>query len=484
MNEIDSKNLKQKVVSGTLWLTGLSFTGQTITWVVSIFVIRLLEPEDYGLMAMAGFFVGFLVLWQELGLAPAIIQKKEITESELRGAFGCVLLINLFFLISTLISAPLVAGFFSEPRIVPILRALSINFPLAALYFLPQALLRRNFEFKKKSSIDLLAKVLASFTLLGFAYLGYGVWSLVFSTISMNVCRAIAFNAQRKHSYWPSFNFSGMHHFMVFGGHITVTRTLWYFYSQADILIAGRILGKDILGIYAIAMRIASLPIDKLSSIFTQIGLTTFAKIQSDLSAVQANFLRLVKVSNIFSFPLFWGLALVAPNLIPLVLGDTWVTVIVPVQILCTIMPLRFVAILYPPIITGVGHPEIITKNMVTAILLMPIAFLFGSQWGVIGLCYAWVMAFPVLLVIMTRRVLKILKIQWREFFSSFVPPVIGCFIMVIGLLTLGWYIDDIVSALSGMIFKIIGGMILYSSVLIFMDREIFIKIKSFFLMR
>jgi len=484
MNETDSKNLKKKVVSGTLWLTGLSFIGQTTTWVISIFVIRLLKPEDYGLMAMAGFFIGFLALWQELGLAPAIIQKKEITDSELRRAFGCVLLINTLFLLCMLIFAPFVASFFSEPRIVSILRALSITFPLAALYFLPQALLRRNFEFKRKATIDLLANVLASVTVLGLAYLGYGVWSLVLSMISMNVFKVIAFNVQKKYCYRPSFDFSGMRHFMVFGGHITVTRTLWYFYSQADILIAGRILGKDILGVYAIAMRIASLPIDKLSSIFTQIGLTTFAKIQSDLDAVQKSFLRLVKISNIFSFPLFIGLAIIAPNLIPLVLGDNWAAVIVPIQILCIIMPVRLVSILFPPIITGVGHPEIITKNMATAIIIMPIAFLVGSQWGMMGLCYAWVTTFPVLFIIMAQRVLKILEIPWKEFLIVFVHPVISSIVMIIGLLMLKWYIMNTVSELWAIPIIIIGGGGLYSSTLLFMNRTIVTELKSFFLAR
>ena len=247
MNKTESISLKKKLISGTLWLTGLTFSGQAFTWIVSIFVIRLLEPEDYGLMAMAGFFVGFLALWRELGLSPAVIQKKDISNVELKRVFGCVILLNILFVLLIFTLAPLAAMFFSEPKIVPILRALSINFPLTALYFLPQALLKRNLEFKKKSFIDLLANIFASFVLLTLAYLGYGVWSLVLSLVSMNIFKAIAFNTQRKYCYWPSFELSGMRHFMLFGGHITLTRSLWHLYSQADILIAGRFLGKDIL---------------------------------------------------------------------------------------------------------------------------------------------------------------------------------------------------------------------------------------------
>lgn len=481
MDETDSTILKKRIISGTLWLTGLTFTGQAFTWIVSIFVIRLLKPEDYGLMAMAGFFVGILTLWKELGLSPAVIQKKDITENELKRVYGCVILLNILFVAGIFLLAPLAALFFSEPRVVPILRTLSVNFPLTALFFLPQALLKRDLEFKKKSFIDLLASVFSSFVLLVLAYLGYGVWALVFSVVSLNLFKALAFNTLREYCYWPSFNLAGMRHFFAFGGHITATRTLWRLYSQADILIAGRILGKDILGIYAIAMRVASLPIDKLSSIFTQVGLSAFAKIQSDHKTIQTSFLRLIKVTNIFSFPLFIGLALVAADLIPLVLGDRWLAVISPLQILCIIMPLRFVAILYPPIVTGTGHPEVITKNMLIAIVIMPAAFLIGSHWGLMGICYAWLTAFPALFLIMTSRVLNILEIGKKKFLTTFVKPVIACLTMTLILLILKWYAGGILSAPLVLSLELVCGGASYLVVLISLDKTVIAEIKSFF---
>ena len=323
-----------------------------------------------------------------------------------------------------------------------------------------------------------------SLILLGLALLDYGVWSLVFAVIGLNLFKAVAFNTQKRYCYWPLFSFVDMRHFLTFGGHITLTRTLWYIYSEADILIGGRILGKELLGVYSVAMRLVSLPLTKASMIFTQIGLSTFSRIQNNQKAVQRSFLKILRVANVFSFPLFIGFAITAPDIIPLILTAKWAVIILPVQMLCFVMPLRFVSVLFPPIITGTGHPQVITKNMITAVIIMPLAFLFGSKWGVVGLCYAWLLAFPILFLIMTQRVLKILLLPWRKFLDTFFAPLISSSVMFIGIKALKWYIGDSLSDVLIIIMLIIAGMILYLSTLLLINRSILTEVKLFFSFR
>ena len=100
-------DLRQKVLSGLGWSAGARFMGQLITWAITIIVMRLLIPGDYGLMAMAGVFIGFLGLLNELGLGAALIQRQEIDETTLRQTFGMLLVINFCLFLILLFIAPL-----------------------------------------------------------------------------------------------------------------------------------------------------------------------------------------------------------------------------------------------------------------------------------------------------------------------------------------------------------------------------------------
>ncbi|MCK4818450.1 lipopolysaccharide biosynthesis protein, partial [bacterium] len=312
MSEINA-SLKKRIIRGFFWLSSLTFLGQIITWSVTLIVIRLLRPEDYGLMAMAAVYIGFLTLLNEVGLGAAIVQKAEIDEQELKKVSGVVIIINIVLFCLIIAAAPLLASFFSEPRLVPLLRVLGMNFILLSFYLVPESLLVRELEFRRKSLIDLIGNLLSSAIVLTLAFYGFGVWALVWGILGMNLFKAVAYNSKRNLRYWPTFSMRGIRRMLAFGGYVSVSRILWYFYSQADIIIAGRLFGKEILGIYSVAMHLVSLPLQKISPLLIQIGLPAFSRIQEDLQSMQSNFLKVLRLLNLITFPGFTGLAVIAP---------------------------------------------------------------------------------------------------------------------------------------------------------------------------
>ena len=278
--------LRARAMSGLRWTVGARLAAQVLTWAITLVVIRLLSPSDYGLLAMATIFVAFLAMIAELGLGPAVVQRADIGERELRKVFGVVILTRLAITAALIAAAPAMALFFDEPRLAAVIRVLALQFPISAVAIIPSAMLDRQMAFRGRSLVDLASTVVGSFVVLGLAVAGLGVWALVSGTLVTTALRTIGLVVLRPWWRWPSFAFGGMRALLAFGGRMTAVQFLWYVFNQADVLIVGKWLGKELLGIYSVSMHVASMPNQRLSALINQLAFPTFARIQHDLSKV------------------------------------------------------------------------------------------------------------------------------------------------------------------------------------------------------
>src|SRR5665647_184336 len=132
-------NLRSQALSGLRWTASVRLVSQVITWAITLVVIRLLTPADYGLLAMATVFVSFLAMFSELGLGAALVQKADVDDELLKRAFGVILVIHFSLAALLMLSAPLIGDFYNEPRVVPVIRVLSLQFVLAGFSVIPDA---------------------------------------------------------------------------------------------------------------------------------------------------------------------------------------------------------------------------------------------------------------------------------------------------------------------------------------------------------
>lgn len=167
---------------------------QAITWGITLIVMRLLHPEDYGLLAMATVFLAFMLMLSEAGLAPALVQKQELSDTALQQIFAIIIIINLALCAILNLLAPLIAEFFDDERLISIIRVLSLQFFTVIAITIPQALLYRELKFKQLSLIDFIAAIIGSLVTLILAYLNYGVWALIYGSLLVNVYKMIVFN--------------------------------------------------------------------------------------------------------------------------------------------------------------------------------------------------------------------------------------------------------------------------------------------------
>ncbi len=423
-------NIKQKVMTGLAWSASGRLLAQLITWCVTIVIIRLLSPEDYGLMALAAVFVAFLALLNELGLGAAIVQRKDIDIPTLRSLFAIILLVSSCFYLIMFFSAQLIADFYNDLRLVLLVKVLALEFLINAFAVIPRSQLLRDMKFRQIAIVDFSSVISGSIITLILALMGFGVWSLVWGTLTIRIISTLGFNIYQPIAFFPRINIYGMKSFVIFGGYVTFERILWYLYSSADTLIIGKVLGKELLGFYSVGLMLATLPMNKVSGIINQVAFPAFSSVQTDIELVGRHFLKAVRVLSFITFPVLWGISSISPEIVHVFLGEKWLQAVVPMQIIAIIIPLRMVSNLMSTTVIGVGRADVSFYLVVIPFTLLPIAFYIGSHWGLLGVAWAWLLVFPLVFTLQTLLTIRVLKIPYLSILKAISLPLVCGMIM------------------------------------------------------
>lgn len=471
-SEESEQDIGGKVISSFRWLAAGRFLGQLVSWAITLLVIRLLTPADYGLMEMASLFISILTLLNEMGMGVAIIQAEAIEQKSLQQIFGMILLINVGLFISSLLAAPLIAFFFGEPQLIPIVRVLAVQFVLIGLSVIPQSLLEREMKFKTRSLIDLVANLVAAFLTLSLALMGKGVWALVWGSVMLFLTKMIGLHLCAPFFHRPTFSFKGMRHFVSFGGLIMTERIIWYLYSQADIFIIGKILGKELLGFYAVGKHVSKLPSLKIAPLVNQIVLPAFSRIQKDAWQVGYYVKKGITILSICSFPIFWGISSVAPELVIVVLGEQWIPAAHTLTWMTLILPLGMMSGFIQTVLKGIGKPQVSLRNICIGFVLMPLAFYIGCNWGILGVSLAWLFAYPLYFLLIVFFSTPSIGLKARDIFKLILKPGSASFVMYGVVLVMRSLLGDVIPQPFNLILLVSGGAITFAGLMFWLDPE------------
>ena len=418
--------LRSKVISSLRWQAAAKLGSQIISWSVTIYVMRLLSPADYGLMAMAMVLVGFTGLIAEMGMGSALVQSQQVDLGQQRSVFGLSLLVNgtLYLLLAA--SAPLAVAVFNEPRLLALTLVMGLQLPLAALTVVPESMARRELRFKALGIIELLTQSGTVLTTLIAAVMGMGVWALVAGQLAQTLIKCLLM-LMYFGTVAPTFGLSGQRRLVMFGGALTVNRVIWFLYSQADVFVAGRLLGPQLLGIYSAAVNLANMPMQKIMAISNQVAFSALSKLQADPKALAEGVLSSLRLVATIAVGLLWGLAATAPVLIPLLLGDKWLQAVLPLQLVAITVPLRILGSTLSTATIAAGHVSMDLRNNIAGLLLLAPSFMLGAHLGGInGLALAWLAMFPVFFLVVVKRTSGALGLRMRTVLGQLGRPALA----------------------------------------------------------
>lgn len=416
--------LKNVILDNLRWLLFAKLGSQLITWISTLYVMRILRPEDYGLLAMAMILVSLLTMINEMGLGQAIVQAEKIDEYKIRQCFGLITLVNSgsYFLLCAL--TPFVAWYFDEEKLFTLLPVIGIQFLIQIFLVIPSALLDRELRFREKSIFEFSTSIAGAIATLMMALAGFGVWAIVLGNLAAATIYVILINWRFPFAHTPVFRFTGIYSIARFGFFTILNRILWYFYSQVDTLFVGRLLGATMLGYYSVGVQIASLPLIKVSGIFNQLALAGFSSMRNDQKRIGEGVLSVACVSSFVSVPLFWGISSVASDFVILVLGVEWEPAILPLRCIALVLPLRVLSIALAQSVNAVGRPDLNVVNLAVACIVLPLAFFIGIHfWGLQGVCIAWVVVYPAWFFFVLRQGLPKLLLGTKCYLKNIAPP-------------------------------------------------------------
>ena len=258
---------------------------------------------------------------------------------------------------------------------------------------------------------------------------------------------------------------------------MTVARMAWQIGYQADILIAGRFLTKEALGIYSVSLHLATLPMDKVIGILNSVTLPTVARMQDDLPRVRARLLDASRLLGFAAIPALWGISAVSPEFVALALGERWWDAILPLQIVTLVIPVRMLSVILTTSSSALGRVDIDLRNKLVNCQVLPMAFLVGVQWGIEGLALSWVIAHPVLFCANFPSMSRVLGISLREIGAA-VYGSIAAGVAMYGAVWGARLALNAVPELYRLIVLIAVGAVIYISVAARLDRRIWVDVK------
>ena len=439
-----AESLGEKVRSAVIWRSGSQILTQLVQWGATFLVIRILDPRDYGLFAMAGVVLVFLNMLNGYGLASGLIQQREVTRLQIRQLFGMLLLLNVGLATAQFLLAPVAASYYRHPEVAGLLRVQSLLYLATPFIALSYALLSREMDFAKQARINVIASIASAATALGGALAGLGVWTLVFAPMVLFGVRAVGMTIAARSLIWPSFDFRGSGHLARYGGIMAAGQLFWFAQSQADVFIAGRSFSAHQLGIYTEALFLTQVFVSKFVPPLNEVAFSAYARIQHDAEAVASAFVRATRIIMVAALPFYFGLAATAEPLVLLMMGPKWAEAVPVVHLLAFAMPFMTMQVLFAPACDARGKPSIGMKNGAFGALVLAASFLVGVQWGPTGIAAAWIVAYPVYLAVSAWRSLPVIGATLHDVADAIAPPLFAAVAMAL-VVTL---VDDILPPL------------------------------------
>jgi O-antigen/teichoic acid export membrane protein len=372
----------------------------------------------------------------EMGLGAAIVQFRDLDESELSACFWLIMTVAVVGYGGLFLASSSIADWFNTPELTTILRVVGLTLPLFAIRVVPDSLLRKQLRLDKVSQAEIASVMVTMPVVLGLALAGAGVWALVAGAIIMPLVQSMAtFWFVR---WWPTLKIRGrrLREIIHYSAATLGSRLCWALYQQADTLVLGKVCGEAVLGFYTVAKQLATLPVEKATPFVNQLAVPVMAELQWNLEALQTTFLKGLRLVTCLAFPMCVGLLLVADDLVAASLSEKWMGTVPILRVLCIFAATSSIATLLGPVLMARNRVKLQFWYTLIQLLVMPLAFWVGATaLKGMGVAMAWAVIYPLSLMWLLHFTLMELELGWQTFWSHLMVASIATIVMTGGVL-------------------------------------------------
>ncbi len=332
--------------------------------VTNIFVLsvltRLLSKEDFGLIVLSTVLVEIMRVFAVSGISDYIVySKNENVNSEITAIFWMTILLIALVGLVLLIITPYWVDFYNEPRLKPLIFWSYVSFIFTTLSSIPYAIFRKNIEFSFPTKIQTVIDTLTKFGQITLAFIGFGVYSIVVPIALFGIFQTIIFYRRTRISLNYNFDLLIWKRVFKYSRSIIGAEIINKFLNEGDKILIGKFLGKEILGVYDIAFKLANLINSQLVPIVTNISFPVFSKVNSDIVLMKRYFFDFIRVLSNSFLPLYTVLFLLSNSIVYFLYGEKWTDSILPLKFLIIIAALRSLSSPASGLYNAMGKPRI-----------------------------------------------------------------------------------------------------------------------------
>lgn len=396
----EERELARETVRGLVWSLTTTAAGRLISLATLAVLARLLAPQDFGLLAFALVFIGYLETVGDLGTGMALIFWPERWRDVAQLTFMISLVTGFFWLGVAVLAAPAVADFFGSPDDAAVLRALAWTFPIRALGNTHDALLQRKLRFRTRLVPELaliLGKAAVSVTM---ALAGFGVWSLVWGQVVGQGLWTVSLWTMVRWRPTLSFPRELVGPVFGYGRGIIAVNVLAAVVHHADIVVVGRMLGTVVLGFYQMAYRLPDIAVTLLVRVTSKVLFPAISRLHAGGSHLAGLYLSALRHLSLLTLPAAVALVLLARPAVMTVFGEQWLPSVPILRVLGVYTGLRALGSCTGDFLKGTGRPGVLAAlGALRAVVLVPALIMAGLRDAVtVALALAAVTALTTLL--------------------------------------------------------------------------------------
>ena len=464
--------MKNIVASSIAWSAVERFSVQGIQFILSIIITRLVLPSDYGLIAMLGIFLAIAQTFIDSGFSVALIQKQNRTNVDYSTVFYFNVAVGILSYLFLCLLSPYIASFYGEPRLEMITKVVSLNLVINSLMVVQRAILTVSLNFKRQALASLIAVFVSGVVGVWTAYIGCGVWALIFQTLLNNLLTVILLWIFAKWLPLLCFSWQSFRYMFGFGSKLLAAGLLHMFYTNMYTLVIGKCFSASDLGFYSRANSFSYVVSGNLSEVLNRVAYPVQCQLQNDDEQLRAKTLYFMRMACFVIFPLMIGMAILAKPLVQVILTDTWLFTADLLPILSfaymwdILMRLNFNILTAKRSSRSVLISEVLKK--ISAILLLVISIPFGLE----AMCWSLFIYSLTDLFIITQYTKKIIGIGILIELKAIFPLVLLASSMGIFLLFVDYLI--LVPAFKLLTGLLVGGSYYLGIAYLFRFKELF----------
>lgn len=418
----DKRGLKSMVTGGVSWSFAEKIASILLQLSVNLIVIRLLVPNDYGIIAVLAIFSALSLIVVDSGFTQMLIRNTDPTQEEFRSVFAFNITVSILLYIALVLLAPVMAQYYDMPIIAKVAPIFFLQLPINALCSIQGVALVRQFKFKQLSTITFVSSIVSGGVTISMASLGFGVWSLVFQRVSMMLTKAILLWGVGEWRGAIKFNGGVLKRMAPYSMRLMATDMITVLYNKIPQLFFAKVYSGAVLGYYDQAQKLKDMPVTSATLSVQSVIFPALSKIGDDDNKFADSYKSIISVMAYIMFPMMVGAIAVSEDLFALLLGAEWMP-IVPYFRVASLMGLFSpIAMIGYNVLKVKSDGKILMRVEVLKKIIMTVIFLITIPHSVIAVLWGLVVMSIIDMVVNLLATTKYTIVKPSQFVMAIIP--------------------------------------------------------------